>query len=210
MQGIDKIFHPLDGTPLVWHSISVLRAHPSISEIVLVTSKHSVRQAKELIASHHSVDDVRVCEGGERRQDSVRQGLDLIDSCDMVLVHDGARPFISDDLLDRGISTARESGAAIAAVPVKDTIKQSDDNDFVSRTIPRDSLWAVQTPQVFKTALLEEAHRRVDVAVTDDASMVEAIGYPVKIFLGSYNNIKVTTPEDLTIAHAIINRKCTP
>ncbi len=205
MQGVDKIFYPLDGMPLIWHSISALLEHPSISDIVLVTSKGNIARAEELVACESSAGSVTVREGGERRQDSVLRGLDSLDDCELVVVHDGARPFISPDLLDRGISGALRDGAAIAAVPVKDTIKMSDSEDMVTQTIPRGRLWTVQTPQVFKTSLLEEAHRQVSEMVTDDASMVEAIGHPVRLFLGSYYNIKVTTPEDLTIANAIVN-----
>ena len=205
MQGVDKIFYPLDGMPLIWHSISALLEHPSISDIVLVTSKGNIARAEELVACRSSAGSVTVREGGERRQDSVLRGLDSLDDCELVVVHDGARPFISPDLLDRGISGALRDGAAIAAVPVKDTIKMSDSEDMVTQTIPRGRLWTVQTPQVFKTSLLEEAHRQVSEMVTDDASMVEAIGHPVRLFLGSYYNIKVTTPEDLTIANAIVN-----
>ena len=205
MQGVDKIFYPLDGMPLIWHSISSLLAHPSISDIVLVTSKGNITRAEDLVASESSAGNVTVREGGERRQDSVLLGLDNLDGCELVVVHDGARPFISSELLDRGISGALQDGAAIAAVPVKDTIKMSDSEDMVTRTIPRDGLWTVQTPQVFKTSLLKEAHHQVSEMVTDDASMVEAIGHPVRLFLGSYYNIKVTTPEDLTIANAIVN-----
>jgi 2-C-methyl-D-erythritol 4-phosphate cytidylyltransferase len=123
----------------------------------------------------------------------------------LIIVHDGARPFITTELLDKGIAAALENGAAIAAVPVKDTIKQSDDSNVIERTLPRDRLWAVQTPQVFNAALLKEAHEKVHETVTDDSSMIEAIGHPVKVFPGSYYNIKVTTPEDLTIARAIIS-----
>ena len=204
MQGVDKIFYPLDGIPLVWHSISALLAHPSIRDIVLVTSKENIARAEELVACQSSAGKVTVREGGDRRQDSVLRGLDSLDDCELVVVHDGARPFISPELLDRGISVALQDGAAIAAVPVKDTIKMSDSDDMVTQTIPRDRLWSVQTPQVFKTSLLEEAHRQVSEMVTDDASMVEAIGHPVRLFLGSYYNIKVTTPEDLTIANTIV------
>ena len=205
MQGIDKIFYPLDGTPLLWHSISVLRAHPLIGRTVLVTSKRNIAQAQDLIAARHQSGSISVREGGERRQDSVRLGLEGLDGCDLVVVHDGARPFISQELLDRGISAAQDGGAAIAAVPVKDTIKQSDDTDIVARTIPRDRLWSVQTPQIFGASLLREAHQRVQEMVTDDASMVEAMGHPVKVFFGSYYNIKITTPEDLTLAQAIVS-----
>ena len=204
MRGVDKIFYPLGGMPIVWHSLSTLLSHPSISQTVLVTAKENVRRADELVASYAPDGEISVCEGGERRQDSVLRGLERLGNCDMVLVHDGARPFITDEVLDRGIAAALEKGAAVAAVPVKDTIKQSDDSDVVERTLPRDRLWAVQTPQIFDASLLREAHEKVHETVTDDSSMVEAIGHPVKVFRGSYFNIKVTTPEDLTIARAII------
>ena len=204
MRGVDKIFYPLGGMPIVWHSLSTLLSHPSISQTVLVTAKENVRRADELVAPYAPDGEISVCEGGERRQDSVLRGLERLGNCDMVLVHDGARPFITDEVLDRGIAAALEKGAAVAAVPVKDTIKQSDDSDVVERTLPRDRLWAVQTPQIFDASLLREAHEKVHETVTDDSSMVEAIGHPVIVFQGSYFNIKVTTPEDLTIARAII------
>ena len=204
MRGTDKIFYPLGGLPLILHSISVLSAHPRINEIVLVTSRRSITRAEALIANRQHGGAITVCAGGERRQDSVRIGLDRLGDCDLVIVHDGARPFITPELLDRGILAARDSGAAVAAVPVKDTIKQSDNHNLVMQTIPRDRLWAVQTPQVFRTSMLRQAHRKVLDTVTDDASIVEALGYPVKVFTGSYYNIKVTTPEDLTIAQGIV------
>ncbi len=204
MRGVDKIFYPLGGMPLIWHSLLSLLSHPSISRTVLVTAKENVRRADELIASQAPGEEISVCKGGERRQDSVLRGLEQLGDCDLVIVHDGARPFITTELLDRGIAAALENGAAIAAVPVKDTIKQSNDSDVVERTIPRDRLWAVQTPQIFDALLLKEAHQKVHETVTDDSSMIEAIGHPVKVFQGSYFNIKVTTPEDLTIARAIL------
>ena len=209
MKGVDKIFFPLDGKPIVWHCISVLRSHPLVREIVLVTSQASVAQAEALIAEQSAGDSVSVCAGGERRQDSVLKGLERLGDCDLVIVHDGARPFITSDLLDNGIAAAQSSGAAVAAAPVKDTIKRSDDGATVTRTLERDSLWAAQTPQIFKTSLLKEAHRRVSIGVTDDASMIEAMGCPVSLFPGSYYNIKVTTPEDLIFAQAIINTRNT-
>lgn len=205
MKGADKIFHPLNGLPLVWHSISVLRAHPLIGKIVLVTSSRNFAKAQTLVAEQNASSVVTVCEGGGRRQDSALLGLQRLYGADLVIIHDGARPFISAGLLDAAISAARKSGAAVAAVPVKDTIKQSEDGTTISRTMPRDTLWAVQTPQIFSTSLIMEAHRRISNTVTDDASMVEAIGHPVSLFPGSYYNIKVTTPEDLTFAQAICN-----
>ena len=207
MEGIDKIFYPLAGKPMVWHSLATLQGHPDIEDIVLVTSEPSIAQARTIRESYELDKVSGICAGGARRQDSVRRGLERLGGCELVVVHDGARPFIGAKMLDRGILVAQDCGAAIAAVPVKDTIKQSDDRDLVTQTIPRDDLWAVQTPQIFRTSLLEEAHQRVHDMVTDDASMVEAIGHPVKLFFGSYYNIKVTTPEDLTFAEAIMNLK---
>ena len=136
MDGIDKILYPLSELPLIWHSISALSAHPQICEIVLVTSKGRILQMKTLLSDNGFANSVIVCEGGERRQDSVRQGLERLGDCDLVVVHDGARPFITSELLDRGISMASLTGAASAAVPVKDTIKESDEEGVVVRTIP--------------------------------------------------------------------------
>lgn len=208
MQGIDKIYYPLGGVPLVWHSIAAFLSHPMIEDIVLVTSASNMGQAVEVIEENGASGVVKLCEGGERRQDSVHRGLQLLDDCEYIVVHDGARPFVSADIIDKGIAASKEHGAAVAAVPVKDTIKMSDkilDGEHtVAQTLPRDRLWAVQTPQIFRASLLAEAHRRVSHRVTDDASMVEAIGNPVRLFHGSYYNIKVTTPEDLLFANAIV------
>ena len=204
MGGIDKVFYPLNGIPLVWYSLAAMDAHGAVDEIVLVTSEGSVSRAEAMIAEYPLTGISSVCAGGERRQDSVHLGMERLGVCDLVVVHDGARPFLCDELLASGIAAAQEYGAASAAVPIKDTVKQTDAADIVTQTIPRDRLWAVQTPQVFRRSLLEEAHRKVQAPVTDDASMVEAIGNPVKLFFGSYYNIKVTTPEDLIIAQAIM------
>ena len=203
MEGIDKLFFSLNGRPLIWYSILALTSHPLISEVSIVTSKANIAKTNDVVTSRALDACVRVCEGGDRRQDSVLKGLSRLHECEFVVVHDGARPFISSRMVTSGISMALKYDAAIAAVPVKDTIKDSDGNGLVTQTIPRDNLWAVQTPQVFRTTLLKEAHRRVRKSVTDDASMVEAIGHPVRLFLGSDHNIKVTTPEDLIIANAI-------
>ena len=204
MGGIDKIFYPLAGKPLIWHSLAALDSHPQVNEIVLVISESGVERAEALVAASEFACVRAVCAGGSRRQDSARIGVERLGDCDIVIVHDGARPFVSDALISEGIAAAMESGAACAAVPVKDTTKLADCNGFVKRTIPRQRLWAAQTPQVFKRALLAEAHRRALEDVTDDASMVEALGYPVRLYMGSYYNIKITTPEDLTLAEAII------
>jgi 2-C-methyl-D-erythritol 4-phosphate cytidylyltransferase len=134
----------------------------------------------------------------------VRAGLEALSPCSWVVVHDGARPCFDHALLRRGLDAARHTGAAVAGVPVKDTIKVISPDNMVSETPPRDTLWAAQTPQIFRYDLLLEAHRNCHQDVTDDAAMVELLGHPVQMFLGSYENLKVTTPEDLTIMEALL------
>ena len=150
----------------------------------------------------------RVCKGGARRQDSVRKGLENAEAvgCRWAAVHDGARPCISSDVMERALEAVQETGAAIAAVPAKDTIKTVSPDHFVENTPPRESLWMVQTPQVFDFGLLIEAHDSCppDVTVTDDAALVERIGGAVKVFMGAYENLKVTTPEDMAVAETFL------
>jgi 2-C-methyl-D-erythritol 4-phosphate cytidylyltransferase len=147
---------------------------------------------------------VGVCLGGERRQDSVSQGLKELKRCDWVVIHDGARPFLTLDLIRDGLEAARGTGVATAAVPVKDTIKLGDDNEMVRETLHRQRLWAVQTPQVFRFDIITRAHGQVTDEVTDDATLAERLGYEVKLYMGSYHNIKITTPEDLALAEIVV------
>jgi 2-C-methyl-D-erythritol 4-phosphate cytidylyltransferase len=135
----------------------------------------------------------------------VRLGLERLPQCDWVIVHDGARPLLDGETITSGLEAARSTGAAVAAVPVKDTIKMADAHGVVTRTVERDRLWAVQTPQVFRRQLLADAHRSITRDVTDDASMAELIGVSVKVFMGSYDNLKVTTPDDLVVARSILS-----
>ena len=131
-------------------------------------------------------------------------GLNRISDCEWVVIHDGARPLITVDLIERGLEAAGETGAAVAAVPVTDTIKVVGDDRLVQETLPRHSLWAVQTPQVFRFDIITEAYRQAEAEVTDDASLVEMLGYKVKLYLGTYDNIKVTTPDDLALAEWLL------
>jgi 2-C-methyl-D-erythritol 4-phosphate cytidylyltransferase len=144
-----------------------------------------------------------ICLGGVRRQDSVKEGLRKMKDCDWVIIHDGARPFLTLDLIQNGLEAARETGAAIVAVPVKDTIKLADDAGLITETPQRDRLWTAQTPQIFRFGMISKAYQDVTNEVTDDATMVERLGYKVKLYLGAYDNIKVTTPEDLALAEII-------
>ena len=145
-----------------------------------------------------------ICAGGHQRQDSVKEGLGRLSSCNWVMVHDGARPFLTTDLIQRGIETATENkGAAIAAIPVKDTIKLANDVMAVVETLPRSLLWAAQTPQIFSFELITRAYETLTCEVTDDASAIERLGHSVKIYFGSYSNIKINTPEDLLTAEVL-------
>jgi 2-C-methyl-D-erythritol 4-phosphate cytidylyltransferase len=130
----------------------------------------------------------------------VREGLRELDNCQWVIIHDAARPFLTNELIDSGLSAAHETGAAIAAVPVTDTIKKSDDRGIVIETLNRRQLWAVQTPQVFRSDIITKAYESMTDDVTDDASLVEGLGINVKVFMGSYKNIKITTPMDMAVA----------
>ena len=149
----------------------------------------------------------QVTSGGARRQDSVQNGLNTLRPCQWVLVHDGARPCLDQALLERGMSAVRETGAAVAGVPVKDTIKTVSPEYLVTDTPARETLWAAQTPQLFRFDLLLKAHQTFGETMTDDATMVESLGHPVKMFVGSYENLKVTTPGDLILVEALMNAK---
>ena len=204
MAGVDKQFVSVGGRPLLWRCLEALQRCADIDAVALVLSERNLEAARAMASDNGWEKVTAVTTGGARRQDSVRRGLETLGRCEWVVVHDGARPFVDASMVARGLEAARETGAAVAAVPVKDTIKVADDGMNVIETPPRDRLWAVQTPQVFRRDVLAEAHRRVSEDVTDDAAMVERIGVRVKLFRGSYANLKVTTPEDVAMAGAIL------
>ena len=205
MAGTDKIFSPLFRRPLITYSLSLINDSPQVGAIVLVLAPGSLQRGRRLMRSNKWPKLIDVCAGGERRQDSVRLGLEHLPECDWVIVHDGARPLLDGDTIAAGLEAARHTGAAVAAVPVKDTIKMADADGVVTRTVERHGLWAVQTPQVFRRQLLADAHRKITQDVTDDASMAELMGAGVKVFMGSYDNLKVTTPGDLVMARSILS-----
>ncbi len=207
MAGVDKIFAPVLGRPLLSFALDQLEAFPLVTEIVLVIDSESLRQGRVLIDAAGYRKVTHVCPGGERRQDSVRSGLDSLKPCDWVIVHDGARPCLDVPMLERGLAAAQEAGAAVAGVPVTDTIKVVSSQGIVLDTPDRRSIWAAQTPQIFRYDLLRGAHDQCVQDVTDDAMMVESLGHPVKMFLGSYDNLKVTTPEDLILAESFLKSR---
>lgn len=205
--GVNKALTQLGGRPLVAWSVDVLQSCPEVHLIVLALQESSLDEGGRL-ARQRGWTKVQVCAGGMRRQDSVLQGLRLLEGCAWVLVHDGARPLLDEAMIRRGLEAARRWGAAVAAVPVKDTIKEVDADCQVVRTPLRSRLWAVQTPQVFRRELLEAAYRQAgDQEATDDASLVEKAGGKVAIFPGDNKNIKVTTREDLLLAELLVKER---
>ena len=209
MGGVDKVFVPLAGLPLITYSLRAFQEALGIESVVLVLAEAQVQRGAQLVADAKLTKVSAITSGGARRQDSVAAGLRSLDGCEILMVHDGARPLIDQDVIARGLEAVAETGAASAAVAVTDTIKTAGADMVVSGTLDRNSLWSAQTPQVFRADLLAKAHRDVADDVTDDAAMVEALGGKVKLFLGSYENIKVTTPEDLFLAKAILESRAT-
>lgn len=206
MNGIDKIFAPLAGKPVLAWTVDAFQDSPSVDSIVIVVSKQNMERTRQLSVERNWSKVADVCAGGEKRQDSVAEGLKCLPDCEWVIVHDGARPLVTVDLIERGLEAARETGSAVAAVPVTDTIKMALENMIVQGTPPRKSLWAVQTPQVFRFDIIKAAYRQAKYDVTDDATLVEKAGYKVKLYMGSYDNIKITTPEDLAIAEILVHK----
>jgi 2-C-methyl-D-erythritol 4-phosphate cytidylyltransferase len=203
MQGADKLFAPLGSRPLIASSIAAFAAHPAIDELVIVASEANLDAVRQ-IANAPEAANVTVVLGGRRRRDSVRNGLRAAGDCEYVVVHDAARPLVDAAMIDEALDGAREVGAALCAVPVSDTVKRADPSGRVSSTVTREGLWLAQTPQAFRTSLLLRAHESIDIDVTDDAALIELIGEPVKLVMGSTRNIKVTLPEDLALARALM------
>ena len=199
----DKMFALLGGEPVLARVVDVFQNCDLIDQIVVVVNKQSLAKCRQLGTEQAWSKVADICPGGERRQDSVTAGLSRLRDCHWVVIHDGARPLVTEDLIRRGLVEAEETGAAAAAVPVTDTIKVAGDDRIVHQTPPRQNLWAVQTPQVFRFDIITEAYRRVKAEVTDDASLVEQSGYKVKLYMGAYDNIKVTTPDDLALAEVL-------
>jgi 2-C-methyl-D-erythritol 4-phosphate cytidylyltransferase len=205
--GADKAFLPLAGKLLLAWSVNVCQNCELLSQMVIVLNEDNLDLGRKLVTEKGWSKVVDVCLGGKRRQDSVRQGLSKLKGCDWVVIHDGARPFLTLDLIRDGLEAAQETGAAVAAVPVKDTVKLGDDNMIVRATLNRPELWAVQTPQIFRFDIITKAHEQISRDVTDDASLVEQMGHKVKLYMGSYDNIKITTPEDLALAEVIARNR---
>jgi len=202
MAGINKLFATLGGKPLLAWSVDICQRYSLVQQIVLVLNDEDLARGQRL-KKERGWSKVTLCPGGSRRQDSVRGGLSQIKECDWVMIHDGARPFLTSDLIGDGLKVVGKTGAAVAAVPVKDTIKVAADERLVGGTLQRDRLWAAQTPQIFSFDVITKAYEDLATEATDDAAAVELLGYKVQLYMGDYKNIKVTTTEDLALASII-------
>ena len=208
---VRKQFIALNGLPILSHTLRALAASRALAAMIVVVPPGEESRGRDALSLARVDIETEVISGGQERQDSVYKGLQRAKpDTDMVLIHDGVRPFVSREVVLATIEGAEEWGAAVAAVPVTDTIKRVDAGGLVVDTPAREQLWAVQTPQVFRYALLMRAHQSVrehGIVVTDDAALVERIGVKVKVVRGSYENIKITSEDDLPLADLILRRR---
>ncbi len=200
--GADKVWLPLGPMPVLAYSL--LAFAPHAARVVLVVGTDRLKDARTLLLEIGLV--ATVCEGGERRQDSVLNGLRAAGDAALVAIHDGARPLVSERLIEECFAAAARDGAAIAALPLRDTVKRATATGTVQGTVDREGLWAAQTPQVFRMELIREAYEELADDVTDDAAAVERLGHPVRLVAGDPYNLKLTTRDDLAVARALIRR----
>lgn len=210
---VPKQFLTIGEYPVVYYSLRCFEQMDEMAEIILVTGAENVEYCrKEIVEQYGFIKVKAVVPGGKERYDSVYEGLNACEDCDYVFIHDGARPFVDQRILQDCLSSVKEYGAAVTAVLSKDTIKVADKAGFVANTPDRSTLWNIQTPQVFDYAMIRKAHEEIRkgdmTGITDDSMIVESLGLArVKLVTGSYDNIKITTPEDLVVAQNIISRR---
>lgn len=207
---INKQYLLLDGKPVLAHTLTAFECAPFIDGIYVVIPEDEIPYCRKHVVERFGFAKVRgIIAGGKERQHSVLNGLRAMEGVgddDVVLIHDGVRPFISVDILDRAVATAREADGALVAVPSKDTVKIVEDG-YITATPPRETLWLAQTPQAFRYGVIRAAHECADAELflgTDDAMLVERLGRRVRVVMGSYRNIKITTPEDMVLAEAFL------
>ena len=213
---IPKPLIPINKYPTLSYCLKALQGHRFIRDIIVVVNKGNAPGIRRLVTAHRIRKVTAIVNGGRLRQESVVNGLGAVGKdISFVLIHDGVRPFITPQMISAVISAAKRAGAAIVAVPVKATIKEVGQHRSrrgwrlrVIRTVPRQMLWEVQTPQVFRKEIIQMAFDKYGKQiVTDDAALVEKIGIPVEVVEGSYTNIKITTPDDLVIAEAVAGKR---
>jgi 2-C-methyl-D-erythritol 4-phosphate cytidylyltransferase len=205
--GERKQYRPIAGVRMLLRAIRPFASHPRIGPLVVVLPPEDASRPPDWLSPLLS-DRLTVTAGGEERQHSVAAGLARLDpAAQLVLVHDAARPFADADIIDRVLAVAALGAAAVPGVPLRDTIKETDTAGLVSRTVPRERLVAVQTPQAFPRQMIETAHQKArgepGLVATDDAALCERLGFPVRVVAGNPRNIKVTTAEDFVVAEAL-------
>ncbi|QIB27172.1 2-C-methyl-D-erythritol 4-phosphate cytidylyltransferase [Caloranaerobacter azorensis] len=208
---INKQFIKIKDIPILARTLMEFNKCDYIDEIIVVTRYDEIDFCQKEIIDKYKLDKVKkVIQGGKERQDSVYNGLKEVNKkSDIVLIHDGARPFVKRNIIEENIKFALEYGACVTGVPVKDTIKKVDLNGEIISTPNRKELWAIQTPQTFRYDLILKAYEKAKLdnfLGTDDSMLVERMGYKVKIVMGDYSNIKITTPEDLIIAEILVDK----
>jgi len=211
---VPKQFLSLGGFPLLAHALQTFESSPIISEIILVVPQDDCEYCRKDIVPSLGLKKVsQVVAGGNRRQDSVLNGMRAAHpDTEIVVIHDAVRPFVTLDMISQVVESTRSHGAAIVAIPMRDTVKRVNAEGFIEETLSRDELWLAQTPQAFRRTLLLQAHQKGEadgIEATDDAFLVERLGLPVAIVQGSSDNIKVTRPEDLHMGEAILSAKNT-
>lgn len=214
---IKKQFLLIQNKPVIYYSLRAFQKS-FVDEIVLVVSEEDVDYCRKNIVEKYSFSKVKyIAAGGKERYHSVAFGLKMLSNCDYIFIHDGARPMITQEILERTFECVKDNNACVVGMPVKDTIKIADKNGFIHQTPDRNLVWMIQTPQVFEAALIKEAYSRLllreeelreqGIHITDDAMVVETLmQHSVKLVEGSYENIKITTPEDLLIAENFISK----
>lgn len=208
---VHKQYLELEGKPVLYYSLNAFENAECIDEVILVTGVGEEEYCKKEIVERYQLQKVtKIVAGGKERYHSVFHGLSRIEHSDYTFIHDGARPFLTVEMIQRAYEEVKSSKACVMGMPVKDTVKIADEKGYVESTPPRSRVWIVQTPQVFETNLIKEAYCRLmkceNPLITDDAMVVEEmLHYPIKFIEGSYRNIKITTPEDLLVAKAFLN-----
>ena len=208
---ISKQFLPLGGKEILAHTVEKFEKAQCVRDIVLVTGRDSLKDVQDMVQEYGWKKVVSIIEGGKERQDSVYNGLKQVsEDTEIILIHDGVRPFVTEAILEDSIAVALEMGGCVAGVPAKDTIKVCNKENIAVATPDRSTLWQIQTPQTFRKELILKAYEdaKADGFVgTDDASLAEHSGYPAKVIMGSYHNIKITTKEDLLIGEAFLKEE---
>jgi 2-C-methyl-D-erythritol 4-phosphate cytidylyltransferase len=208
---IGKPFIPIFGKPILAHTLEKFEKCHLINKIFLVvTDKEKEYCQKNIIKKYHLQKIEKLIIGGETRQESVFNGLKSVDSdTDIIVIHDGARPFVNESTIRESIAIAIKDGAAVSAVPLRDTVKRVKKSFFIHSTLDRTKIWRAQTPQTFRYRLIKLAYEKAwenGFIATDDSAILERYGYDVKLFLGSEENIKITSPFDIFVAESILKR----